>query len=334
MDKNDLTGPNPARDDQELQPDQHPLIRDLLRHSHRWRIWPAVAILRWLQRHMSNAPRLVFRSQPSLSFASSEVRDLRLRDDRMDLVLNAPGLATAGSPLPASDIERIIEDHYEGGALGTWLDGPGDRFMHLLEDVQMRSNPAFALVAGGRVEAFAMARDLVGRSAPLNAGGDGTLDAAGDEEPDGALALAALFLGPVSASGLSGLVQAFTRLPARVVEFTGAETATARPARVGAPMGLILGISCELPAAGIEIHIEGGGHREAQSWARSAARRRSLHLLATAYIGAVSPEARLFLVLDGANAPPATLGGDTTLGGLAVLGTSDVPVRLPLATGS
>ena len=146
---------------------------------------------------MSNAPRLVFRSQPSLSFASSEVRDLRLHDDRMDLVLNAPGLATAGSPLPASDIARIIADHHEGGALGTWLDGPGDRFMHLLEDVQMRSNPAFALVAGGRVEAFALARDLVGRSAPLTAGGDGTLDATDDEEPDGALALAALFLGPV-----------------------------------------------------------------------------------------------------------------------------------------
>ena len=73
----------------------------------------------------------------------------------------------------------------------------------------MRSNPAFALVAGERVEAFALARDLVGRSAPLNAGGDGTLEATGDEEPDGALALAALFLGPVSASGLRGLVQAF-----------------------------------------------------------------------------------------------------------------------------
>ena len=154
MDENDLAGPNPAKGDQEGHPDQHPLVRDLLLHPHRWRIWPAVAILRWLQRRMSNAPRLVFRSQPSLSFASSEVRDLRLHDDRMDLVLNAPGLATAGSPLPASDIARIIADQHEGGALGTWLDGPGDRFMHLLEDVQMRSNPAFALVAGGRVESL------------------------------------------------------------------------------------------------------------------------------------------------------------------------------------
>ena len=328
MDENELAGPNPARGD---HPDRHPLVRDLLLRPHRWRIWPAVAILRWLQRRMSNAPRLVFRSQPSLSFAGSEVRDLRLRDDRMELVLNAPGLATAGSPLPASDIARIIADHHEGGALGTWLDGPGDRFMNLLEDVQMRSNPAFALVAGGRVEAFALARDIVGRSAPLNAGGDGTLDATDDQEPDGALALAALFLGPVSASGLRGLVQAFTRLPVRVVEFSGATTTTARPARVGAPMGLILGVRCELPSAGVEIHIEGGTQREAPAWARSAARRRSLHLLATAYIGAVSPEARLFLMLDGANAPPAALGEDTTLGGLAVLGTSDVPVRLPLA---
>ena len=328
MGENDVARPNPARGD---HPDRHPLVRDLLHHPHRWRIWPAVAILRWLQRRMPNATRLVFRSQPSLSFASSEVRDLRLHDDRMDLVLNAPGLATAGSPLPASDIERIIADHYEGGALGTWLDGPGDRFMHVLEDVQMRNNPAFALVAGGRVEAFTLARDLVGRSAPLNAGGDGTLDATGDGEPDGALALAALFLGPVSASGLRGLVQAFTRLPARVVELTGATTATARPARVGGPMGLILGMRCELPSAGVEIHIEGDTQREAQAWARSAARRRSLHLLATAYIGAASPEARLFLMLDGTNTPPATLGKDTTLGGLAVLGTSEDPVRLPLA---
>ena len=96
-------------------------------------------------------------------------------------------------------------------------------------------------------------------------------------------------------------------------------------------MGLILGACCELPCAGVEIHIEGGAHREAPAWARSAARRRSLHLLATAYIGAVSPEARLFLMLDSTNAPPAALGKDTTLGGLAVLGTSDVPVRLPLA---
>ena len=109
------------------------------------------------------------------------------------------------------------------------------------------------------------------------------------------------------------------------------QAATAGPACVGAPMGLSLGMSCELPSAGVEIHIEGGTHREAPVWARSAARRRSLHLLATAYIGAVSPKARLFLWLDGINAPPAALGKDTTLGGLAVLGTSDVPVRLPLA---
>ena len=331
MDKNALAGPNSPKGDQERNPDQHPLVRDLLLHPHRWRIWPAVAILRWLQRRMSNAPRLVFRSRPSLSFASSEVRDLHLHDDRMDLVLNAPGLAAAGSALPASDIARIIADHSQGGALGTWLDGPGDRFMHLLEDVQMRSNPAFALVAGERVEAFALARDVVGRSAPLNAGGDGTLDATDGREPDGALALAALFLGPVSASGLRGLVQAFTRLPAKVVEFAGATTATAQPAGLGAPMGLILGARCELPSAGVEIHIQGGTHPEAPAWARSASRRKSLHLLATAYIGAVSPEARLFLMLDGTNAPRATLGEDTTLGGLALLGTSDVPVRLPLA---
>ena len=325
---------------------EHPLVRDLVRHPTRWRIWPAVAIVRWLQKRLPNAPRLVFRSQPSLSFAASEVRDLRFHDDRVDLVLNAPGLATAGSPLPASDIARVIEDHCDGGALSAWLDGPGDRFMHVLEEVQMRSSPAYALVAGGRVEAFALIRDLLGRSTPLTTGPEGALRAADDEEPsagvreggplackepEGALALAALFVGPVSASGLRGLFHAFTGLPARVEEFAGAEIATARPARIGAPMGLILGASCELPAAAVEVHIEGGAQPRAQAWARTASRRRSLHLLATAYVGADSPEVRLFLWLDGCNVPPAALGNGTALGGLAVLGTSDVPVRLPLA---
>lgn len=312
-------------------PDEHPLVRDLMLHPYRWKIWPAVAVLRWLQRLMPTKPRLVFRSHPSQSFAGSEVRDLVFDENTINLVLNAPGLATAGSPLPASDIARIIADYHEGGALSAWLDGPGDQFMHLMEEAQRRSNAAYALLAGGGVEAFALTRDLVGRSTPLVAGANRALQAANDKEPEGAIALAGLFLGPVSATGLRALFHAYTGLPARVEEFAGGEIATARPARMGAPMGLMLGISCELPAAGVEVHIEGGVREEAREWAQAETRRQSLHLLARAYVGAPSPEVRLFLWLEGGNVPPATLGNGTALGGLAVLGTSDDPVCLPLS---
>ena len=298
----------------------------------KWRIWPAVAVLRWLRRRMrSAAPRIVYRSHPSLGFAASEVRDILLKGDQIDIVLNAPGLATAGSPLPSPDIARIIADYYENGALSTWLDGPTDRFMHVLEEVQMRSAPAYALLAGGRVEAFALARDLVGRSAPLNARRGGELLDAEPSEPEGAVALAGLFVGPASAAGLRGLFRAFTGLTARVEEFAGAEVDTAQPARLGEPIPSMLGANCNLPSAGIEVHIAGGDQAAAQAWAREATRRASLHLLATAYIGAPSPAVRVYLWLDGGNAPAAALDGATALGGLAVLGGSEVPVALPLA---
>ena len=190
-DGDDLGTPLPAEEATVL--DEHPLVNELMLHPYRWRIWPAVAVLRWLQGLLPNAPRLVFRSHPSLSFAGSEVHDLTIDDNRIGLVLNTPGLATDGSPLPASDIARIIADRHEGGALSAWLDGPGDRFMHLLEEAQRRSNAAFALVAGGGVEALALTRDLVGRSAPLNAGPDRSLGTADDADPEGAVGLAGLF---------------------------------------------------------------------------------------------------------------------------------------------
>ncbi|MCY3811477.1 MAG: type VI secretion system baseplate subunit TssG [Gammaproteobacteria bacterium] len=313
-------------------PDQHPLVQDLMLNPSRWRIWPAVAVLRWLQRLMrkTTVPRMVFRSHPSLGFATSEVKDILLKEDHIDIVLNAPGLAAAGSPLPASDIARIIADNQGAGALGPWLDGPCDRFMHILEDVQMRSDPAYALLAGGRIEAFELARDLVGRSAPLNAKRNGELYDA-DTQPQGAVALAALFVGPTSASGLRGLIHALTGLNVRIDEFAGAEVDIARPARIGEPAGLMLGTRCRLPAAGVEIHIEGGDRPESRAWATDAPRRASLYLLATSYIGAPSPAARVYLWLDGDNTPPAALDDATALGGLAVLGGSDKPVRLPLA---
>jgi hypothetical protein len=39
---------------------------------------------------------------------------------------------------------------------------------------------------------------------------------------------------------------------------------------------------------------------------------------------------RLFLWLDAGNAPPAALSSDAAFGGLAVLGTADRPVKLPI----
>ena len=309
----------------------HPLIQDLLLNPSRWRIWPAVAVLRWLQRRLTESkPRLVFRSRPSLSFPSSEVDDIQYTPTKIELVLNAPGLATAGSPLPASDIARIIADHRAGGALAAWLDGPGDRLMQLLEQVQMRSNAAYAMLTGGTIEAFSLAADLVGRSAPLSVGADGALLAVGDREPQGAVGLAALFVGPVSSAGMGALFRAITGLPVRIEEFAGAELPTARPARLGLPMGMVLGLRVRLPSAGVEVHLEGGDHPDAPAWARDPASRRSLHTLALAYVGAPSPVARIYLWLDADNVTPCALDGGCALGGMAVLGAPSDSVRLPL----
>ena len=330
-DRPDVAAGFPAHDAEAEFPSQHPLVRNLILNPSKWRIWPAVAVLRWVQQRMQSASKIVFRSHPSLGFAASEVRDILFKENQIDIVLNAPGLAAAGSPLPSSDIARIIADHYDNGALSAWLDGPGDRFMHILEEVQMRSDPAYGLLAGGRIEAFALARDLVGRSAPLDAKRGGELLDTDAAQPQGAVALAGLFLGPLSASGLRGLFRAFTKLSVRIREFAGDDIDIARPARIGGPVRSMLGTSCRLPSAGVEIHIEGGGQAEAQAWAREATRRASLHMLATAYIGAPSPSVRIYLWLDGENTPAAALNQDTALGGLAVLGGSSVRVALPLA---
>ena len=326
---------DPAADDAGTQggpdPSGHPLVQDLVLNPGRWRIWPAVAVLRWLQRRMRSAtPRLVFRSRPSLGFAGSEVHDIQLRAEHIDLVLNAPGLAASGSALPTADIARIVADYLDGGALAAWLDGPGDRFMHLLEDAQLLNNPAYALMAGDHVELLTLTADLVGRSAPLTAAAGGELSAPGEDQPSGALAFSGAFLGTASASGLRALFRAFTGLTTDVEEFAGGTVPIGRPARVRLAFGRMLGLSCELPSAGIAVHIRGGDNPVAPAWARDPRRRRSLHLLAASYIGAPSPEARLYLWLDPDNAPRAALDGTTAFGGLAVLGRSSQPVRLPI----
>ena len=294
----------------------HPLAQDLLLKPTGWRVWPAVAVIRWLQRKLQRERRrLIYRSEPSLGFAASEVRDLALHSEYIELTLSAPGLAAMGSPLPPTDIFRIISDRRDGGALSFWLDGIGDGFMHVLEAMQSQSNAAFALLTGGQIEAHTVVADMVGRSAPLRAEPGGALYDTRWRVPEGAIGLVALFLGPISASGLAGLFSAFTSLPVRITEFAGAEVTTRHPARVGRPFGMILGAKCRLPSAGVEVHVEGGSEPSEREWARDPVRRRSLHRLASSYIGAPSPVARVYLWLDGGNVPPAALAGDTAFGG-------------------
>lgn len=318
--------------DQAGTPMNHPLVHDLLINPTRWRLWPAIAVLRWVQRRMQpSSARIVFRSQPSLSFATSEIHDVAIRQDRIELILNAAGLASAGSPLPTSDIARIIADKRAGGALSDWLDGPADRFIHVLESVLVQNAPAYSLMTGDKIEAFMIASRIVGRSTPLSAASGGRLYGSPGLEPEGAIGLAGLFLGPTSAAGLKGVVEAFTGLPTRIEEFTGATVPTARPARLGRPFGLMLGAACQLPAAGVEIHLQGGADPAAKDWARDPERRASLHILATAYIGSPTPAASRFLWLDGDIVPPAALDGGAALGGLSVLGKTSDAVRLPLA---
>ena len=313
---------------------RHPLLQDLMISPTSWRLWPAVAILRWVQRQTDRWRQLVYRSYPSLSFAASEIKDIALGEERIEVTLNVMGLATAGSPLPSSDIDRIIADARAGGALNAWLDGICDLFMHVIEDAQHQVNAAFATATGGRVAAHAMAADMVGRSAALAAEPGGVLHDAWSREPEGAVGLAGLFLGPISAAGLSSLISAFTCLPAEVREFAGAEISNADPVRIGRPPGRMLGSRCHLPSAGVEVHIHGGRNPIAQEWARDPVRRRSLHFLASAYVGASPPMVRIVLWLDAGNAPPAALDGESALGGLAVMGGAVSRTRLPLETGT
>ena len=316
----------------------HPLIVDLMLEPHRWELWPAVAVLRWLLRKASANMnrRIIYRSRPSLSFSPSEIDNIALpsvETGGIEVTLNAPGLAAPGSSLPTADIARIVNDRRNGGALALWLDAPTDCFMQAVEASEARFNAAFALATGGHVMALQVCADLVGRSAPLGAAAGGALfDLFGRSAAGGAHGLAPMFCGPISAAGLASVFQAFTGLAVHVEEFAGGELIVLRPARVGGPFHVLLGSTCRLPSAGVEIHVEGGDRREAQDWARDPVRRTSLYLLALSYIGSTSPAVRVFLHLEPDNAPPAAFDGKAAFGGLAVLGRADRPVTLPLAS--
>ncbi len=309
----------------------HPLAQDLMLNPSKWRIWPAIAVMRWLLRKMKHGTQqIVYRSNPTLHFCPSEIHDVAIDPDGMELILNAPGIAAPGSPLPTVDIDRIIRDSRRGGALAAWLDGPGDRFMQALELSRARNNAAFALATGGYIEVLRVISNLIGRSAPLSATKGGVLQYSFRHPPEGATGLAGLFVGAANTAGLIDLFKAFVGLPVQVKEFTGAEVLILRPARVGRPLGLILGSKCKPASAGIDIIIDGGKDSGAQKWARDPKRRQSLHLLATSYIGSPSPEARIFLQLDRSNVSPSVLNGDAVIGGLAVMGPPKDTINIPI----
>lgn len=319
----------PATEDVDIGALGHPLVVDLLLEPANWRLWPAVAVLRWMLLQRGKTTDLIYRCKPSLRFSPSEILDVALTPGGVEMTLEAPGIAGPGSLLPTSDIARIIEDDLAGGGIGHWLDGPTDRFMHAVESAKGRYHMAFALATGGRVAALDSVANLAGRSAPLSTQGDGTLADTWLHEPEGAVGLAGLFVGPVSAAGLTELFRSFTGLPIEVTEYAGAEVQVLRPATVGGAFGAMLGTTCRPAAAGVEVMVDGGDRVDNQAWARETPRRRALYLLARSYVGSATPTVRIILRLEPENAPPAVLG-EAAFGGLAVLGQTREAALLPL----
>ena len=301
----------------------HPLVQDLLLNPTRWRLWPAMAILRWLQRQMrKNRIRVVYRTRPTLSFPASEIADIYfVRPNELQIVVNALGLANAGSALPSADIARIIADYRSGGALSLWLDMVADRMLHAAETSVARSVSPFACAMGGFPEADSVLPSLVGH--------DGVL---AESRPDGLslsrragarrlTALGALFLGVPTAHGLARAFEGFTSLHARVIEFTGAPLDVSRPARLGAGFGRVLGSKRIVAEAGVTVRLNDGPTCEdAVAWASDPVRIRSLYELARTYIGDASPEPSIELVVRIDELSPLAPGArNAILGGCAML---------------
>ena len=293
-----------------------------------WKLWSAVAAARRLRiGREESAPRLVYRSRASLRFLPAEVEEVATRGDRIELTLAAPGFASPGSALPGSDIERIARIP----ALAEWLDGSLDRFMHAVESAHARSSEAFALASGGESEALRWIAFLAGRSAPLAASPTSGLGCSALAR--GGASLGAWFIGPPSAAGLTGLVQAYTGLPARVRERTGAMLPNLEPARVGAPIGGLLGERVRVPDAGVDVTLDGVGRDGAAAWAADPVKRGSLGTLLDAYVGGPLPKVRIGLRVDGEGIPAAALDGNARLGGICVLGRRGGRRVLPVALG-
>ena len=310
-----------------------PLPADLRRRPHRWRLWAAVAAARRGAREAGAAagpagvaaPRLVYRSRPSLRFVPAEVDSVAARDDRIELTLGAPGPASPGAALPGSDVERIARNP----ALAEWLDGGLDRLMQAVEEGCARSSEAFALARGAESEALREVAFLAGRSAPLAAAPGARL--ACSALARGGAALGAWFVGRPTAAGLAGLLRALTGLPVRVRERSGAALPILEPAGIGAPIGRMLGARVRVPEAGVEVRLEGGEDRGALGWAADPAKRASLRAALDAYVGGPVPEVRVALRVGAGVLPAAALDGGARLGGACVLGRSRGPTVLPIA---
>ena len=302
---------------------RHPLVQDLLLNPTRWRLWPAIAIMRWLQRQMrKNRIRLVYRTRPTLSFPASEIADIYfVRPNELQIVVNALGLANAGSALPSADIARIIADYRSGGALATWLDMVADRMLHAAETSVAQSVSPFACAMGGFPEGDSVLPSLVGHDGVV---AESRRDGLSLSHRTGArrlTALGALFLGVPTAHGLARAFEGFTSLHARVIEFTGAVLEISRPARLGAGFGRVLGSRRIIAEAGVTVRLNDGPTCEdAVAWASEPARIRSLYELARTYIGDASPEPSIELVVRTDELSPLAPGSrNALLGGCAML---------------
>ena len=302
---------------------RHPLVQDLLLNPTRWRLWPAMAIIRWLQRQMrKNRIRIVFRTRPTLSFPASEIADIYfVRPNELQIVVNALGLASAGSALPSADVARIIADYRSGGALALWLDMVADRMLQAAEASVARSVSPFACAMGEFPEADSVLPSLVGQDGVLAESGRGGLTLSHRADTRRLTALGALFLGIPTAHGLARAFEGFTSLHARVIEFTGAPLEISRPARLGAGLGRVLGSRRIVPEAGVTVRLNDGPTcEEAVAWASDPVRIQSLHELARAYIGDPSPRATIELVVRTDELSPLAPGSrDALLGGCAML---------------
>ena len=289
----------------------HPLVQDLLLRPAGWKLWPALAVLRWMQRQMrQHQVEIAFRSRPTLSFAASEIEDVSLRHpQRVELTVNALGLASAGSALPGTDAARIIADSRGSGALSFWLDMVTDRLFHAAEASLERSSSAFACATGARTELSRLVPAATGYGALLDEDYSGTLSAgprSGARRLDG---LGAVLAAGTTAHGLARAFEAHTGLCARVSERTGARIEVARPARIGAPLGRILGAEHTLDECGVTIRLNDGDRCEdARRWVQDRHRAGSLHELARACIGEPLPLPSIEVSLPSAKLQPAVWG--------------------------
>ena len=293
------------------QHEPHALVQDFLTSPARWSLWPAVALLRWMMADTGSIERLVYRSRPSLGFSGSEICDVGIGDDRIDLVLSAPGLAAPGSALPLPDIARIVADTHrpDGGALAYWLDGLVDRLMQAVEESERRTSSAFALATGAELHDVDSALKIAGSSAPLRAQPGGMLTASdADGESTPVPGLARLFVGHATAVGLESLVGGFTELPVEVEEFVPISLPVVAPVRMGGTLGgRAIGTEGSMSGGAVQLVLDGTSTPASVHWAQDPVRSRSLAALCEAYVGGPVPEVRLFVDVAGETTAGASL---------------------------